>query len=1211
MSRFPGTDEGVRGSTVVAADEPPVVVGGGRYRIVRFLGRGAFKQVFLGVDSELEREVAISFVAHIGGDGWIERHRREVRAMARLGDHPHIVAVHDVGAERDLTFIVSQYVPGGSLAARLHDQPERQLAVADAVAAARDVSAALAHAHAHGLIHRDVKPSNVLLGEHDDAMLTDFGMALSLDQARLTAEHAFVGTAAYVAPEQARGADVDARSDFYALGVMLYELLTGELPFGGGSMFAVLAQHATAPRPRPSDRNPGVPAALDAVVARLMAVNPDDRYASAEEIRDDLAAVRPGAGAPRRRRPAARFPLPPALATVRQSPFVGREAVMDTLRGAWAAATGGTSGVVFVRGNAGIGKTRLCRELAHEVHAGGGAVIYGRCEEEALAPYAPFTEALRHYAAHGPALPLSLDLPAGVELARLGWPVPGARPRSPADGEGVERYLVFEGAVALVAAMAQAAPLLAIFDDLHWADVPTLRMIRHLVRHVGMARVLLVCTLRDDEPSRDARRERAIEDMRREPAVLTLDLDGLSDEDTAALVAARGHGAGATSVIGRLRDRTEGNPFYIEETLHGLRTPADLRDALSDAAHIPRGIQALILRRLSGLSPDAHEVLGAASVIGREFGLGMLSGVLGRDRVADALDEPVRDGIVVWVPGHLDRFAFRHALVRETLYDELAPSVRAALHARCGEVLEARFGTSEGHAAELAHHFWMARPLGYREQALRYSLAAARYASDRYAYEEAVEHKDAALAILREAEPPREPERCDLLMSRGRSQWRAGESRDAQASFREAAALARSLGDAERFAAAALGFGRRYYDPGKTQDEWVTLLEEAHDRIGSGDSGTRARVLAGLSQALQFRGPPAHVQALGREAVAIARRLRDDEALIVALTSLHNALLHAEFLLERLPISAELLRLVERGAPGEYGATALNWRVYDLFEQGDMDAARRAHARLSELADRLRQPLYLHFAAAWDAKWAEIAGRFEEAEALARRSLSFARRANMPYAASNYYGQLFGLRRDQGLLDTLPREVAEQLGDQQQLGVWRAGIVLARLDGDQREHAERDFDALARDNFDAIPPDLFWLGAMCLLAEACARLGDAARAPVLYARLAPHAERNAQIGLAVSVGTVHRFLGLLSAVTERWPDAEVHFEAALERSSAMGATASLAHIRCDYAEMLLARGEAGDDMRAAAHLESARAVAGELRIKPVTDRAAALQRRLG
>jgi tetratricopeptide (TPR) repeat protein len=238
-----------------------------------------------------------------------------------------------------------------------------------------------------------------------------------------------------------------------------------------------------------------------------------------------------------------------------------------------------------------------------------------------------------------------------------------------------------------------------------------------------------------------------------------------------------------------------------------------------------------------------------------------------------------------------------------------------------------------------------------------------------------------------------------------------------------------------------------------------------------------------------------------------------------------------------------------------------------------------------------------------------MAGEFEQAERYAARSRDFARRANMPYAESNYFGQLFGLRRDQGRLHTLPAEATSWIGADPELPVWRAGLLLARLDGDEHERARREFEALAADGFAAIPPDLFWLGALCLLAEACARLDDVAAAEKLYAQLEPHAELNAQIGLAVSVGPVHRPLGQLAHVLERWDYAESHFEAALERSASMGAIASLAHVHCDYGAMLLDRGGPGDRERAEEHLGIAITIPEDRPIRRIVERAELLRTR--
>ena len=1207
-----GIIETLEASTVAAAPgEPARLVAGGRYRIRHFIGEGANKKVFLAEDTELSRDIAIAFVQRAAASpDRLMRVQREVRAMARLGDHPNIVTVHDVGEEGGRTYITSQYVPGGSLVERLRMLPGRRMPVEDALGVARQVTAALSHAHASAIVHRDVKPGNVFVTEHGTALLGDFGMAVAGGDLRITLEDAFVGTAPYMAPEQARGHPVDVRSDLYSLGAMLFELVCGRPPFLGEDPIAIIAQHAHAPRPSATAANAQVPPELDALIAELMAVQPADRPAGAAAVQDRLEAMAPdGARAPTLR-PTGPVRLPPALAGGRQRSFVGRADAMAAIRENWIRSTTGQPGAVFIHGNAGIGKTRLCSQFAQEVQEGGGTVVYGRCEEEALAPYGPFIQGLRHYATYCPWLPEVLELPAGVELSRLGWPVPGGEqpvPAATAADRDAERFQLFEAAVALVKELATPAPLLVVFDDLHWADLPTLRVLRHLIRFVEETEVLLLCTMRDDEPRRDERREQALREMSREPVVESLTLSGLSEHETAELVAARSRAQVEADIVSALWEQTSGNPFYIEEmvsTRDVERLRADLAETSLVRQSVPRGIETLIERRLDGLAPASVEVLEAASIIGREFGLGLLAPLLGKPvpEVIDALEDAIRAGLAAEVPGYVDRFAFAHALVRVTLYRRQPPSRRMQLHARCAEALETMYAGSAPHAAELAHHYFEARHVTGPEKALLYTRAAAGFASAALAHEEAVVHKMQAQRVL--GELGREPERCDLLLSCGRSWWRAGEADEARKVFAAAADLARELDEPERFAQAALGFGRRFYDPGEVDERHIALLEEARERLGEADSGYRARVLAALAGALAFRETPEHIQALSREAVAMARRIEDQEALVFALDGLHNALLHIEFLDERLAVNAEMLDLVRSAHRDEQAAHALHWRVYDLFELGDMASARAAHEELRALAEQLRQPLYQHFAISWEGKWCEVAGRFAEAEELALQSLRYAERAHAAYAASNYAGQLFGLRRDRGELGRLPGEVREHIGERPRLPVWRAGMACALLDAGRREQASADFEALAADGFVSVPRDLFWLGAMCLLAEACGRLGDRPRAEVLYGQLEPYAERNAQIGLAVNVGVVHRFLGGLAAVLERWEVAERHFEAAIERSAAMEAVTSLAHIRLQYGEMLLAR---GDREHAAEHLAAARRTAEELGMLPVAGRAAALE----
>src|SRR3954469_16862225 len=275
------------------ADEQTDVYGG-RYELHRRIARGGMADVFLARDSLLDRPVALKvlFPEFATDRAFVERFRREAQAAANLS-HPNIVSVYDWGEEGGTYFIVMEYVEGRSLAQILRDEgpllPDR---AADVTI---DIASALGFAHRHGVIHRDVKPGNVLISPSGQVKVTEFGIARAVTtQENLTQTGTVMGTATYFSPEQARGEQVDPRSDVYSLGVVLYEMLTGKPPFTGENPVSVAYKHVQETPEPPRQRNPAIPTALEAIALKALAKNPPTPTPSAEDMAADIRRFRDG-----------------------------------------------------------------------------------------------------------------------------------------------------------------------------------------------------------------------------------------------------------------------------------------------------------------------------------------------------------------------------------------------------------------------------------------------------------------------------------------------------------------------------------------------------------------------------------------------------------------------------------------------------------------------------------------------------------------------------------------------------------------------------------------------------------------------------------------------------------------------------------------------------------------------------------------------------
>ena len=902
-----------------------------------------------------------------------------------------------------------------------------------------------------------------------------------------------------------------------------------------------------------------------------------------------------GPSQPRTAPPRGPLPLPVIGGVAAATAFVGREDELRRLRESWLEAGTGQRRLTLLVGEAGVGKTRLAAQFAAEVHAAGAAVLYGRCEQEPLRSYQPFIEAMRHQLRHGG----WADDPAAAgdmeELARI---LPEARPSS-APGDAADsqdpdagRYRLFEAVATLIRRATERAPLLLVLDDLHWIDRPTLLLLRHLLRHADPARLMVLGMARRVELGADHPAMKLVGDLHREGRFDRIALDGLSEAEADALVTARLDAAPSAAFVRGLREQTDGNPFFIEEALRALVEASVLRAGTQAPARalesigVPDSVADIILSRLGHVSDLAVDALTIGAAIGREFDLAVVQALLeaSADRVILALEEAIDTGLVLEVADAVDRFSFSHALARDAIYGRLSRTRRVRLHLSVASALEA-LGASAG---ELAHQFFAAREVGGAEQAVHYAVLAGEEAARSLAYEDSAEHYRRALEVVGAGPEVDESRRCDILLALGRVQWQVGDAQ-ARATYYEVAASARERDAAVQLGRAALGLGERYWEGNATDPRFAPLIAGAVRSLSGEDSRLCARLMGRMAEIQHFAAEPGFGTQVSADALAMARRVGETETLVMTLMSRHVTLLHIEHIEERMRLSEEVLAL--SGQHRALRAEALHWHLYDLQEFGLPEGARRVHGELVALGEELRQPLLEHLAVGWQGVFAQLAGDVDAAEALAVRSFELAHRAQVGYGSSFLSGMLFTLRRQQGRVAELLPAMDALITGRSARHSWTAARALALVETGAIEAGRAQYETLVGDDARAVPRDWYWLLTVVLLAEACCALHDRERARELYDLLEPFADRFTQVIFAANWGSVHRHLGMLATVLERFEAAERHFLAGLEANERIAAIVMTAETQCEYAALLRARGAPGDRAQATALAARVEAIA--------------------
>ncbi|HEY6103340.1 MAG TPA: protein kinase, partial [bacterium] len=722
-----------------------------RYKVESVLGEGGMGVVYRAQDTLLQRPVAIKTLAPgIFGDEGARRILREAQSVARL-HHPQIVSIFDVISETGSYAIVMEFVEGKTLRELIPAPLDHLLPIA-----AR-VLEALEFAHTQGVIHRDIKPENIIIGSDGTAKLMDFGLARSEGRSRLTQTGMIVGTVAYMPPEQALGGQVDARSDLYSLGAVLYEAVTGRPPFESEDPIAVITQHINVPPVAPHWHAPSIPPQLEQVILKLLNKDPTRRFQSAGEV---LRALQNVAGAEGAAQEALTATGPDLIQRIARSPLVGRDGELRRFKELVDQTIAGRGGVALITGSLGVGKTRLMEEGATFARLRGAAVITGKAYESAP-PYEPFARALRE---------LARGVDSDTLAARLGEFAPEvvglipelARqlPRIPERAAGSQeerKNRLFAGVAHFLGASAAQAPVVVLLDDMHLADPGSSELLQHVARRADAARTLIAVGYRpDDLPATPAGKlfGQIVHGLAREAFCTTIPLQPLSAEQVVDLIKIMANHRTRPQRFGqRIYDVTEGNPYFIEEVLKGLfergalyikdgQWSTDFDDTRDySMLEIPSSVHGAVESRLRTLREETRQVLLPAAVTGRQFSFDVLQAVteLSEDALLDRIEEAVRAQLIREVRGAgEDLYEFAQPMLRQVLYDSIPRRRRRLVHRQVGDALE-RVGQRrlDPYLEALAMHFAEAEDL---ERTVRYARLAAGKAASVFAYDNAARY---------------------------------------------------------------------------------------------------------------------------------------------------------------------------------------------------------------------------------------------------------------------------------------------------------------------------------------------------------------------------------------------------------------------------------------------------------------------------------------
>jgi DNA-binding CsgD family transcriptional regulator/tetratricopeptide (TPR) repeat protein len=869
--------------------------------------------------------------------------------------------------------------------------------------------------------------------------------------------------------------------------------------------------------------------------------------------------------------------------------FVGRSVELGELRAALIEALAGSSRAVLITGEPGIGKTALATRLAGEAEALSVPVRWGRGSESEGAPaFWPWIQIVREQL-------LRSDPTNRKRLERSAAPLyrmmpqlrrPDQRMRTApapagesADDSGEARFRLFDAVSSFVRVAAGERGLLVVLDDAHWADAPTLLLLRHLVRALGRDPVLFVVSFREEGVAPDGPVAAALADLAGGPEARWIRLQGLNRAELAQQLTAIVGPLAGEALADRVHDATGGNPFFAAELARMLRSEGRLASHVAFGSDqplgLPPGVREVLQRRLDRLSVQSRRSLELASLVGTSFAAEFLARASGAEpeRILGLLDEAVGAHLLAQVPQRPGWFCFPHALVRETLIEDLGAVDRLRHHRRIAQTLEREWeetpveGTNV--MSRLASHWQQA---GDGPRAIRYARIAALEANKQLGYEEAA--RLYRLALGQAATGGLDAAgRCEVLLDLATAEYRCGNVRRAMQAFVQAADLASRSGRLSLLAGAPL----IVQDIGDPQVN-ASVLRACEEVLAGADGAdglddvVRAQLLAQRAVALCESSRLEEALPDSQHAMELAEGSGDPALVAAVLPARHLALAGPDWTMERLDLADQALGLARSMAAPIQELWARVWRTDAFWELGDIASVDAEVERLASLAHSLRNPLAKWHVQRFQAARALIMGRYEQAAALSEEATAGLPRENfmaqllhlvLMSAIDADRGESTWIDSHRAMLEAKPSTMAWSMLSWSLLSAGRRDAALAYYEQ-------------ARGSLGRVPRDARWMVTMVFLTEVSSQFEDHETAETCYRELLPFQDRFSASGggSVVCQGSVALFLGMAAMTLGRFDASEGHLRHAIQRNAAVGARPWAARAELVLAELLRRHGRA-------------------------------------